>query len=338
METTIKFAAELKKEIQMNFNSYLNTIIDTLVVNEKSYLSAAFVMHFCEYPKIQFDLKSAINRLLDAQKDEEALWFKDNKVFIRIFNSQIIEQEESFRYAEKLREVEDQMTQSYFQIEEKQNIFNNLEKLDIFEDVIVRKDQIKKSLYRRNPIINATNWAKCCFNTFKQFFNEFTYNKLLSKKGDVTFTKRIEDNIMLALQYSEHLLKLDTKYGKLETPDVQLIVLIGGNNMEKYKLSDFEIIELGSAANYFFDPPVPLPGRIIAKKTYTKIRDGVYDVKSLVKTQEIDSNYIRFYNDCPFEDEIKFQLFYYLDVYSYFSKIYLEFIESNIRRIAKKTP
>lgn len=318
------------ESVQNNLDNFFNMIINSVASNKSNYLNVAFIYSLCKYPSLDFDLQHAIDKILKIQKNVE-LRFRNNQ--IDFINATIINEgvpsDEWDRYFERLEALEDKYFETFRQINEKKKIFESFEHRSLLPNVIINKEKLFSFTHGRPLVIISENWAEYCFNIISQCFPEFSYNKHLSKAGFVLFSKIIDNNTMIALQYDNKRIKKATRSHIIEVPDLD-VVLVFGEMVAKSKVGNYQIINLGSADSWLFMPFITRPERYLAKKITRKIDRNTSEIDSFEKIETVDEENIKVSFDFPYEEDMKFYLYFYFDVYSYCSRIYLNFIESCI--------
>lgn len=315
------------QSVQSNLDNYFNAIIDAVAKNKSNYLSVAFMYRLYKYPKIDIDLQHAIDRVLSIKNNGE-LRIINNKLFF-IDNTTVngISHDEWNRYYERLEAHENMQFETFMQINDKKEVFMSFEYINLLPDVIIKKEKLFPFTHGRPLVIISENWARYCFNIIGHCFSEYSYNKHLSKAGLVLFSKVIDNNTMIALQYDNKRIKKATGSHIVDVPDLDVVLILGKMDAEN-KGADYEIINLGSAHGLLFYPLATPPDRYLYNKMNRKISHNENTLDSFEKIETLDEDNIRVSFDFPYEEELRFYLYFYFDVYSYYSKIYLNFIES----------
>lgn len=311
---------------------FIDTVVNTLIQYEKGYQSIAFTRCFYKYPSLRFDLKLAIETLLNANRNSDIVSIINTNIyFIFNMNRGLTDGPYMQYYSDLHHTVYKRMRREYFEIPEKKEQCDAMCRFQLFDDVVVAHESVEKYIHGRTELYNVNEWLNYCRKIIEHFFPLFEFDRAYSKKGYVCFTKNVCDSVKMGIQYRESWLKTDLKRGTLKEPTLNLIIILNEKSDRSHTDDVPAILDLGTAENPFFKSPVATPEILFATYSMKKISDSEYEKIPTLKTQEIDTTNTRIFHECSYEYDLKSQLFYYFDLMSFFSKSYFSFIEECVK-------
>lgn len=321
------FEDRFKRSIKRNLNDYMNQIVDLLIMNENAYLSVANIYNFYKFPNDFFDLEEAISVINESKIKHDFISWREFQLFFNMNNIRYLSYEESMQYdKEILRKVYEDYRVSYFATPGKLDEAKAFSDYYLFLDRITTQKDANKLIMSSGELYNIDDWCKACFEIFSHFFYDFIPEGL-TKKGIRRFSKKLVKGIKLNLEYDEKEIIARMRRGSLTEPNINLILCFENENEHfKTNFPFAHTIELGSASNYFFGTPFS-PETLYAIRSLVEISTNNYLSINGPTIDILGGDLVRVYNSCKDDAEFKHQLFYYFDVYSYYSKYYISFIE-----------
>lgn len=304
-----------------NIECLIDRIVEKIRSTQNSFYAASFIYSLYQYPKQVFDLDIAIEALSEIKDNSNGIDFLSQYNYMDFNINQNIDYYEFLDYRKNtLEPIELKYRLDYFEGKKENEHVNKLLNYNLFLDSIVANEKLESLIRGRPAIINEKKWMDNCFKVIQHFYNDFVFRSDLSRKGVIKFEKKVNDTTSIILQYNERNFKASVTRTWVEIPELRMYVFFEDPASQK-----IEELYLGTP-NFLFSSPITQPNVIFSKKTFIQKSQTEFAYNSIMKRIKIDSRTTMIKHVCDFENEIKLQLYYYFDLYSYWSKVLLGYV------------
>lgn len=326
----MKFTDDTKQEIRANLadkrKDFLSSTLEMVEYATNKYYRIGL-------EQIQFgDIHSLKDIIKKTILDYENPTFSRNAIIYKIKDLKTIAYEELNAYfSNYFLENEEAIKNDFWLIPNNQNRFNQICNFRVFSDLIVDKSEVANRM-KYGAIFEVSSWQKFHQSLITIFLPEFKFDIKLSSKTH-RYVKQIDDNLFLCLEYDFKKEQQALVRSNIDIGKYRLVLLNRAFNRktkseEYYNHTNTTILNLGNAVHPIFNNPCTELFRFFARENVVENSPGNISFKYLTKYEHLPNHKIRLYNSEQFGDTLKRHAFFYMDIYSYYFKQYLQFLET----------
>lgn len=272
--------------------------------------------------------------------DNENPSFTKNDIIYKVKGLKTIEYDDLNTYFTKhFRDIEEPIKNEFWLNPTNQERFSQIANFNVFTDLVVDKSEVANRI-KYGAIFEVDNWQKFHQSLISIFLSDFKFDIKLSSKTH-RYVKTIDENLFLCLEYDfkqegQALVRSIVDVGKYR------LVLLNRDFNRKTKSEEYyyktnpTILNLGNAVHPIFNNPCTELFRFFARENLVETPPGYFSQKYFTKFENLLDDKVRLYNSEQFGDTLKRHAFFYMDIYSYFLRPYIEFIENCLLRGVKK--
>lgn len=324
------FTGETKKEI-----------LATLTDNRKRFLSATLGLvddatnkyYRIGLENIQFgDIHSLKNIIEKTILDNDNPSFTKNDIIYKTKGLTPVEYDDLSAYFTKhFRDIEEPIKNEFWLNPTNQERFNQIADFNVFSDLVVDKSEVANRI-KYGAIFEVDNWQKFHQSLVSIFLPDFKFDIKLSSNTH-RYVKQIEENLFLCLEYDFKRERQALVRSSVDVGKYRLVLLTKDFNRktkseEYYYNTNPAILNLGNAVHPIFNNPCTELFRFFARENVVETSPGNISFKYWTKFEHLPDDKMRLYNSEQFGDTLKRHAFFYMDIYTYYFRQYLQFLET----------
>lgn len=278
------------------------------------------------------DIHSLKDLIEKTIHDNENPTFTKNDIIYRAKGLKNVEYGELNTYFQKqFRDIEERIKDEFWLNQTNQERFNQITDFNVFRNLVVDKSEAT-NLMKYGAIFEVDNWQKFHQSLIAIFFPDFKFDIKLSSKTH-RYVKQISDNLFLCLEYDFKQEGQALSRGSVDVGMYRLVLLNKDFNRktkseEYYYNTNPTILNLGNAVHPIFNNPCTELRRFFARENIIETSSGNASFKYWTKFEYLPDDKMRLYNSEQFGNTLKRHAFFYMDIYSYYFRQYLKFLET----------
>lgn len=307
------FKLNFKKVAILNKNLLLNELFKILELPERHYYHSVLNRYYRKYPKVSFDIELAkkilschfINGsffIIDYDEPFQGGYPKERGLIINEDELNNDSKINDYMYSNWMQFIETSKL-AYWKNEEKVNNYLSLGDFHFFEDrpsKNIRESYLFEKKYNFFNLKEVNGYYAAIINLF---YPDFKLIKKVSNNKIKRFAKKINNDFYLGLYVDFGFLEAELKRTYLELPKIKIEVFsdeLGSHVKEDFYLKDQETFPIARIDLWYF----------MGNPINSRIGNSSED-----------------------ENDLKKNLFYYFDIYSFYLKPYLRTIEKTLNQI-----
>lgn len=330
-------------------NNLRNGLKQMLVKNKQDLLeNSLFVLRSNEAKILYKRVFHGIDWVNSEELEEvlnQTIMYERNPLFVRdelYFHLQTLydlgEREERIRLNENFNQYELQYEQEYWKLINSRGEFQELTSFNCFEDLILKKTKVDQYVKFRRVLFNVNGWLKYFKKLTEYFCDNFFYDDELSTTTMFRFSKWINEDYRIVIEYNKKQLSKQLKEGSLTEPSYQVLIVNSSfdKKTKEYLYTTYsEAIYLGKMIHPVFRGVFGVGG-VFGRLDMYKEEDGSYGHRYSTQYRELNNGEdIHLSNSKELGVYLIRYAFYSLDFKFFYAKTYLNYLEKSFLEALK---
>ncbi len=228
--------------------------------------------------------------------------------------------------------------QEFYSSDMNEITYQALQDFDCFDNSPKPLEEAAK--YKKmNYIYNVSGWKEYLKSTILYWFNGFSYNPEISSEKTLRFTKGLNNDLLLMIEYNLDKVEGLMKNGHFPLSENLTISLVNSRFKAKNKYNlfasklDENALSFGILGNPFFYKPSASFAQYSALETMKYLYDPSFKIDTYKITYEIDNinkKLIVIHPEKTLGEKLKKYTFFYFHLLSVTSESYLQFLEKSV--------
>jgi len=229
----------------------------------------------------------------------------------------------------------------YWKVQKNVSKFDKIRLKDCFENIILNEKEVHSYVKKRMMLFNVKDWVDYFQKITSSMLKTSFFDKQLSTAKTTRFSKKINDEYKLVIEYDKQHLKKKIHQGLLTEPEYCLLIV--NKNFDKKTKSYLYKTQVHPDVIYLrnvFHPVfrgVSSIGGFSSRLNSIQNKDGSYSFCYPTQYKQLGNNQIQLFNSEEYGNLLIKHALYSLDFKFFFAQTYLEYIENSLKEALQTT-